>query len=133
MEAEILDIVKQVHKADTGYSRQLSTNGASKRRTGSLQWAFVCLLCGAEFGRLRIRGLSTLAAVLGVLLVGGTCQNYSTSCIYCALALSGTVLSNVQAKFLQVVDQTFDGHIQRQRKWLLGNQNRLIKVRKDQI
>ena len=118
METVFLVIVKEVHKADTGCSGQLSTNGAPYERMDSLHWTRVCLLCGADFGRLRIEGQSTLATVLGLLLAGSTYQHYSASCIYSdVLALSGTAFFNAQANKLQVVDQMFDKLIQRQREW----------------
>ena len=52
--------------------------------------------------------------------------------IGCAGSVKHCVLQRT-GKILQNVDQMFDEHIQRQREWLRGDENRLIKVRKDQI
>ena len=84
----------------------------------SLHWVCVCLFCGADVGRLRGGGQSTLAPVLGVLLAGSSAyQHYSASCIYLdVLGLSGTAFFNAQAKILQMVDQMFDEQIRRQRQ-----------------
>ena len=112
----------------------ITTNGASKERTDGLHWTCVCLLCGADFGRMRIGGQNTLATVLGVLSAGSTYQHYSASCIFSnVLALSGTAFYNAQAKILRLVDQVYDEHIQRQRECLREDPKRWIKVRKDHI
>ena len=130
-----MGIVKQVHKADTGCSGQLSTNEPSKERTDSLHWTCVCLLYVADFGRLRVGGQSTLATFLGVFSAASAYRHHSESCIYSdVLALSNTAFFNTQANILRVScrPDVWKEHIQRQREWLRGDQNRLIEVRTDQ-
>ena len=90
----------------------------------------MCLLCGTDFGRLRLKGQHAVSRVLGVLLAGSTYQHYSTSYIYSGvLAVSGRAFFSAQGNILRVVDQVFDEHIQRQREWLRGDPKRLTKMR----
>ena len=134
METYFLGIVKQVHKSDKGCCGPVTTNGASKERTDGLHRACVCLLCGADFGWMRVGGQNTLATVLGVLLAESTYQHYSASCVFSdVLALSGTAFYNAPTKILRLADRVFDEHIQRQRECLREDPKRRIKVRKNHI
>ena len=90
----------------------------------------MCLICDADFGRLRLRGQDTVSTVLVELFAGSTYQHYSASYIYSGvLTVSARVFFSAQGNIPRVVDQVFDEHIQRQREWLRGDPKRLTKMR----
>lgn len=124
-ETDFLNLVAQVHLADTGCSGPLTSDGAQHERSTQTAFRCACMECGADFGRLRVGGTQSVATVLGVLLAGSTYHNFSASLEYSdQKALSHVTFNTTQKPILRMIDRLWEEHLATNNEILHGEPKR---------
>ena len=117
---------------DTGCGGPLSTDGPVAERSDQVGMKWVCLSCGANFGRLSMGGTDSVATVLGVILAGSTHGALSATCAYSDRAtMTKQTFHTTQKKILRVIDSSFEEF--KSRTALHEEASRKVLVPKDSV